>query len=468
MKDTERTFVLAGLVVFFLLIMHALPKLHIGATELRRVNILSDLVPEKDDDAGSIIPTPKAPKAETIAKTRSGKAIHFKEVWPKGVEPIVDYSGDAAGGMRHFYDALSRVKTMNRPVRIAYFGDSFIENDIMTADLRELFQKEFGGNGVGWVDLANPINRNSRRTVTQQTSGTREYAIVSKPFDKQRQGIGERYYSVANGAKVSTDAASTFNRFQPHSKTFDVARLFFRTDGSATIGAAIGKQPVRTRTFGPSGSVQMYEVKGHGSQLTYTFNGLSGTFTGFGMAMESNRGVILDCLSMRGSNGLTLKDIPQHTLNDFHRLRPYDLIIVQFGLNVAVAGNPQKIIKLYATHMRQVITHLRQSFPDASILVMSTPDHDGRSENGITTLKEVKWLVAYQQQLAADCHVGWLNFFKAMGGNGATKRLVDQNMANKDYTHLSYGGGQVVAKRVYPSFKAGLNNYLRRKKLEQE
>ena len=273
---------------------------------------------------------------------------------------------------------------------------------------------------------------------------------------------------VANGAKVSTDAASTFNRFQPHSKTFDVARLFFRTDGSATIGAAIGKQPVRTRTFGPSGSVQMYEVKGHGSQLTYTFNGLSGTFTGFGMAMESNRGVILDCLSMRGSNGLTLKDIPQHTLNDFHRLRPYDLIIVQFGLNVAVAGNPQKIIKLYATHMRQVITHLRQSFPDASILVMSTPDHDGRSENGITTLKEVKWLVAYQQQLAADCHVGWLNFFKAMGGNGATKRLVDQNMANKDYTHLSYGGGQVVAKRVYPSFKAGLNNYLRRKKLEQE
>lgn len=141
MKDTERTFVLAGLVAFFLLIMHALPKLHIGTTELRRVNILSDLIPEKDEDAGSIIPAPKAPKAETVARTRSGKAVHFKEVWPKGVEPITDYSGDAAGGMRHFYDALSRVKTMNRPVRIAYFGDSFIENDIMTADLRELFQE---------------------------------------------------------------------------------------------------------------------------------------------------------------------------------------------------------------------------------------------------------------------------------------------------------------------------------------
>ncbi len=34
---------------------------------------------------------------------------------------------------------------MKRPVRIAYFGDSFIEADIFTADLREMLQQEFGG-----------------------------------------------------------------------------------------------------------------------------------------------------------------------------------------------------------------------------------------------------------------------------------------------------------------------------------
>ena len=470
MRDTERTFVLAGLVVFFLLIMHALPKLHIGSTELRSVNILSDLLPEKEDSSNSVIPVPQAPKSEGLATTKSGQTIQFKEIWPKGVEPIVDYAEGTGkeGGMTHFYEALSNIKTMDRPVRIAYLGDSFVENDIMTADLREMFQKDFGGNGVGWVDLANPININSRRTVVQQTSGTREYTVVGKPFDKKRQCLTERYYTVQNGAKIITNVASAFNRFQPHSKTFQTARLFFHTNGNAEISAAIGNQPAVTRMFGASSNVQMMETKGQGSQITYTFNHLTGTFTGFGMALESNRGVILDCISMRGSNGLSIKNVPLRTLTDFNRLRPYDLIILQYGLNIATSGNPQAIIKAYAANMKKVVNNLRHAFPEASILIMSVPDRDQRTAEGINTMKEVKWLVAYQQQLAADCHVGWLNFFQAMGGNGATKQLVDRDMANKDYTHLSFGGGQYVAKKVYPSFKAGLNNYLRRKKIEQE
>ena len=37
---------------------------------------------------------------------------------------------------------------MKRPVRIAYFGDSFIEADIFTADLREMLQQEFDFEGI--------------------------------------------------------------------------------------------------------------------------------------------------------------------------------------------------------------------------------------------------------------------------------------------------------------------------------
>lgn len=60
--------------------------------------------------------------------------------------------------MKHFYEALSKVKTMKRPVRIAYFGDSFIEADIFTADLREMLQQEFGGCGVGYVPVTSSIS----------------------------------------------------------------------------------------------------------------------------------------------------------------------------------------------------------------------------------------------------------------------------------------------------------------------
>lgn len=52
--------------------------------------------------------------------------------------------------MKFFYEALDEVK--ERPVHIAYFGDSFIEADILTGDLRDMLQERYGGCGVGFVD----------------------------------------------------------------------------------------------------------------------------------------------------------------------------------------------------------------------------------------------------------------------------------------------------------------------------
>ena len=49
------------------------------------------------------------------------------------------------------------------------------------------------------------------------------------------------------------------------------------------------------------------------------------------------------------------------------------------------------------------------------------------------TLKEVKDLVALQQRLASECKVGFYNFYEAMGGEQSMKKLVDRNLANKDY-----------------------------------
>ncbi len=64
-------------------------------------------------------------------------------------------------GMTRFYQALDQLAKAPRPVRIAYFGDSFIEADILTADLREMLQQKYGGCGVGFV------------TITSMTSGFR-------------------------------------------------------------------------------------------------------------------------------------------------------------------------------------------------------------------------------------------------------------------------------------------------------
>lgn len=108
--------------------------------------------------------------------------MNFKEIWPKGVQPVLDYSEGNGGGMDHFYamvDSAARHKLKGRPVRVAYYGDSFIESDILVADLREMLQSKYGGNGVGWIDAGNDLEQ-YKRSIKATFSGITEHMVMKK------------------------------------------------------------------------------------------------------------------------------------------------------------------------------------------------------------------------------------------------------------------------------------------------
>lgn len=104
---------------------------------LRRVDILGDVrpVPEVVSEPDSLLPPPPKVKPAFVDTCRSGMTC------------IEDYSDSTLRGMTPFYRALDELAAKPRPVRIAYFGDSFIEADILTADLRAMLQERYGGCG---------------------------------------------------------------------------------------------------------------------------------------------------------------------------------------------------------------------------------------------------------------------------------------------------------------------------------
>ena len=109
--------------------------------------------------------------------------------------------------------------------------------------------------------------------------------------------------------------------------------------------------------------------------------------------------------------------------------------------------------------MGQAIEHLRQAYPQTSILVVGMPDRDQRSSNGLHTMKGVEALIAYQQIMASDHAVSFFNLFEAMGGRDSMKGLVEQGMANKDYTHINFKGGRHLARFLFDAIMAGYHSY---------
>lgn len=444
-NNPERSFVLVALVVAILFALGFLPQLQIMDTPLRPVRMLSDLFPDSTDIEDSVI----IAELDNSTQNKLNNIQENDAVWPEGVQPIEDYSEGEAGGMRHFYEALASVNEMSRPVRIAYYGDSFIEGDIFTADLRVAFQEEFGGNGVGWVDCGTKMV-SSRRSIRQRYGGISEHNVREKPFDTSRESICERYYVPNSSAWVETLAS---DRFYEIDQKWTVSHLYFRAPDGLRVASKTSNDVTNSEDFPASSSIQMYSVSDTMRSIRYDFPGASPSTSLFGMALETEKGVILDNFSMRGSNGTSLAKIPSNTLREFAELRPYDLIVIHYGLNEAVRGNTPAILQLYTENLGKAVNHIREAYPEASVLIVSVSDRNQRGANGITTLKEVKNLVAYQKRIAKELHVSFYNLYEAMGGENSMKTLVDKNLANKDYTHINFQGGKHLAGIVFESFK---------------
>ena len=446
---------LVWLVVVVLLLMHGLPAVRLGDHVLRRVDLLGDVRPlrpvvEEPDSAEVLLPPVKPA---------------FVDTCPAGKVCIEDYSDSTRRGMEAFYRALDELTVRPRPVRIAYFGDSFIEADILTADLREMLQERYGGCGVGFVPITSAVS-GFRPTVGHRFGGWSSHsAMDSVGFYRDEQGLSGHYFLPCSGAYVEVRGQ---RKYASRLGTCQTVSIFFRNEGKVGLSLQTNGEIVANRSFDPDIRVHEWTMEGCiGSARWTVTEGDSAVF--FGVAMDGLSGITVDNFSMRGSSGLSLRSIPVQTLKDFNDFRPYDLVVLQYGLNVATERG--RDYSHYMNGMTTTLQHLKESFPQAGILVVSVGDRDYKTEEGnLRTMPGIKNLVRYQQRLAADNGVAFWNLFEAMGGDGSMVKLVEAkpSQANLDYTHINFRGGKRLAGLLYEALIYGKEQYDRRRAYESE
>ncbi|MGB3946957.1 MAG: hypothetical protein WBM13_03165 [Bacteroidia bacterium] len=421
-------------------------KLSIAGFETKPIEALSDIV-------SSSIATPANDSLVAIKDSLAlADSIALAEsLIPIDSSNIIDYRLDTTTSLAHFFESLNATKRTKNKTRIAYFGDSMIEGDLISQDLRSCMQDTFGGAGVGFVPITS-IVAGFRSTIIHSFGNWETYHLLKNPPANHVLGISGYGFvtNVVNPEDTLAAGAASWVKYvavnQKHLNKFYEIKLLYgkSTDENYVVingykHALKGTNPVNELAINASAGAQ---------SLKATFYCKTPVDI-FGFSMESDSGVFVDNFSFRGNSGMPNTKVSQSIYSGTNRHLDYDLIILEYGLN---AVSPKvKDYSWYEKGMDNVIKHLQASFPNTSILLVSVGDKSYRQNGVYETDPSVPLLVETQKRLAKNNKIAFWSLYDAMGGYGSMVKWVqgDTVLANKDYTHFNFKGAHKAGKMLF-------------------
>lgn len=490
----HRTWLATAALIAVLVVVSFIPPQEVLGVKLRRANILSELMTFDDTalteqaaaepqlfdeeefhiDLDAVVEQIEAdtlpPEAPTSYEwvlapdTLPWRAAQPDSTRRIGAEPVAIEDFSDSSLFAAFCDTLL---TARRPVRIAFLGDSFVEGDILTADLREALQQHYGnrpGGGAGFAPMASPLT-GFRRTIKTQSKGWTAYNIMQRKSAPEhlRSNFYISGWVCQPAAEASTRWENTDYRRQLDSCT--TARVFFLSPQRSEIELTLNDTLRHRFTVEGAGAIRQAVVTApHVHSLT--FKVLSGTegFIGYGAIFEG-RGVVVDNYSVRSNNGQAMFWTNPSVNAQIHNMLGYDLVILQYGLNIMQAGVTN--YTSYASQIEKMVAFVRQCFPGAAVLVLGVSDRSVKTDRGFEPMDAIPHMVDYQRQAARRSGAAFWPVSDAMRAQGGMAEFVKRGWAGKDFTHINYAGGQRVAWALVDALNAELGKAYARRQAEE-
>ncbi|MEG1622764.1 MAG: hypothetical protein RR330_05265 [Alistipes sp.] len=471
---TQRGWMACTLLIFTLLAISFIPPQSVIGLSLRRVNILSDLITFND-------PTSSPSSDGIFAFEEAEYAIDLKEVaaqvaemqphtvtthylWTTGETkqtaeiksyprpltqpstPIEDFDSTANSRMKSLY---TKLLTSGTPVHIAVLGDSFIEGDILTADLREKLQSAFGGCGAGFAPMASPLT-GFRRTIKTQARNWTPYNIMQR---KSTPAALASNYTISGWVCRASEGASTRwegTTSRLHLDSCNQARLFFISRQNSQVEVTLND--TQKRIFEIEGDEALRQIDVTGAIRSIAMKVISGNsgFIGYGAQFSGEEGVTVDNYSIRSNNGQAMFwTDPALNVELDNQAGGYDLVILQYGLNILQKG--VRNYSKYGEQIENMIAFVRQCFPTAAVLVLGVSDRSTRTDDGsgFVPMDSAPYLINCQRAAAQHTGAAFWSTYDAMQARGGMAGFVNHGWAGKDYTHINFGGGRQIAHDLF-------------------
>ncbi len=355
--------------------------------------------------------------------------------------------------MKYFFDELK--KSENEKIRVAHYGDSGIEGDEITSNIRKNLQNEFGGKGVGFLSITSQDI--SFRMTTKQSFSDNWKTISVLTANPQNLPLGiNGFVFIPQG--ISWVKYSTTDRIA-NLKTFSTATLYYSDAKNSSINYSFNGTADQTANLKAGNTVQELVLDASNAQaqsFKLTTSEKDQAYF-YGVSLESGNGVYVDNFPWRGNTGLGFTKIQESSFQQFSKLMNYKLIILSFGANEASFSSQDNT--WYANQMVKVINNLKKVFPKTSILLIGVGDKSVKRGTRFVTDPNIPLILKVQKDIVKRTGIAFWNLFEAMGGYNSMEAWVNANppLALMDYTHPSVQGadkiGDLIAQALIKAYK---------------
>ena len=477
-------------VVMSLVGLSFVPPFELWAMNFVRVNILSDILAADDDlveyeadiarleqelalmnvtqpEVVDTLPEPMPVRYEWIIEEEAvaePRLLRSEEVYSPSmmeVVPIEDF--DTMAFSR--YDRLVEKLANMEDVRIAFMGDSFVEGDILTVDLRNELQALFGGRGVGFVACDIPF-ATVRKSVKRTSSGWTAYSVMKPKSTPER--LRDRFFVSGYIAEGGAGATTRWEVTPLYPTLEECSRgrvLLYSRDTSRLL---VEVNDTLTREFEIAGDESVREIYVEAPIKNLRVRVLDGRVVCYGASLEGGRGVTVDNFSVRSNNGHAIFGTGAAVNRQIDEMLGYDLVVLQYGLNIMQPG--QRSFSRYRDQLRDMIAYAERCFPDAAILVLGVSDRWVKNEETgkYEPIGSVDALTSYQRAAADSAGVAFWNTSRAMAEHGGMPRFVSNGWAARDYTHINFAGGKRIAEALAMALRRSSGELIAEREAEQE
>ncbi len=376
-----------------------------------------------------------------------------QEDTPKPAPALKSVRGiENAAALDKFFNKLATVKRRIEPVRVMHFGDSHTAADILTAQIRNQFQRDFGDGGAGYMVPRNPMSTPRRGVVSGATSGWVVDGIGGRVEDRGIYGLA--------GIGLSTTQVDERAWLETNCNHFEV--YYLRQPGGGTIdilidGQTVLEQPISLASDAPLPDYYTFDTPADRTHRIEIRTTTPGKARILGIVTEHIApGVSYDVLGINGARAKRLVSWNDTAFVDNIVQRKPDLIIVAYGTNEVT--DDDWTIESYQRMFANILRLFRRAAPQASILVYGPPDRGDVARAG----SKMPAMIAAQRRAALEVGAAFWDSYGAMGGGGSMDVWASMGLGQGDRVHLSKDGYIRMGSMFYEDISAAYKKYLTR------